>query len=201
MRHDIDYDLNQAVTLAEIEKMKGVKSTYFVLLSSDFYNPASASSYKILHKISNLGHDIGLHFDETAYNYDSHDIDYYIFKEAKILSEITDLTITSFSLHRPNKYTIETQLAIPGLTNSYGEEFFHSFKYLSDSRRRWREPVEKIIMSNQYDRLHILTHAFWYHDNSKDISDTVNSFINKAKEDRLGFLSENITNIEQILEG
>lgn len=136
-----------------------------------------------MHEISDLGHDIGLHFDETAYTYDTHDIDYYIFKEAKILSELTDLSITSFSLHRPNRYTIETQLEIPGLINSYGEEFFHSFKYLSDSRRRWREPVESIIESEQYERLHILTHAFWYHNKSFEIGETVSNFLGKAKED------------------
>ena len=49
------------------------------------------------------------------------------------------------------------------MINSYGQTFFHDFKYLSDSRRRWREPVEEIIRSGTYDRLHILTHAFWYH--------------------------------------
>ena len=36
MRHDIDYDLEQAVRLAEIENRLGISSTYFVLLSSDF---------------------------------------------------------------------------------------------------------------------------------------------------------------------
>ena len=36
MRHDIDYNIEQAVRLAQAEADFGIQSTYFVLLSSDF---------------------------------------------------------------------------------------------------------------------------------------------------------------------
>ena len=67
LRHDIDNSLPQALRLAEIEAEEGVKSTWFVLLRTDFYNPASAASQRILRRIRELGHEIGLHFDEMAY--------------------------------------------------------------------------------------------------------------------------------------
>ena len=42
LRHDIDYDLPKALGIAETEAAFGAggqaRSTYFVLLSSDFYN-------------------------------------------------------------------------------------------------------------------------------------------------------------------
>lgn len=199
MRHDIDYDLEQAVRLAEIESHLGVSSTYFVLLSSDFYNPASASSYRQLHQIIDLGHRIGLHFDETAYGYNDYGIEYYIAKEARILGDLTDTDIRTFSLHRPNKKFLETNLKVDGLINSYGTVFFSDFKYLSDSRRRWREPVFDIISSEQYQHLHILTHAFWYHNGNTSIRDTLVAFINRAKDDRKAVLDENITNLSDIL--
>lgn len=47
LRHDIDNSLSQALRLAEIEAEEGVKSTWFVLLRTDFYNPASAASQKL----------------------------------------------------------------------------------------------------------------------------------------------------------
>lgn len=200
MRHDIDYSITQAVKLAELENNLGVSSTYFVLLSSDFYNPASAISYEALHRIKDLGHDIGLHFDETAYEYNRHDLEYHIKKEAEILSSIIDMKIESFSLHRPNHLTLENEMEIPNLVNSYGNEFFCKFKYLSDSRCNWREPVEEIISSNQFERLHILTHAFWYHSENKKIDESILDFIELASAERRTSLEENITNLELILQ-
>ena len=44
LRHDIDSSLDQALELARVEQKLGLSSTYFVLLSSDFYNVASRSS-------------------------------------------------------------------------------------------------------------------------------------------------------------
>jgi len=199
LRHDIDYSLEQAVKLARIEHEHGVSSTYFVLLSSDFYNPASSSSYRYLHEIIRMGHHVGLHFDETAYAYDGYKLEYYIRKEARILSDLLDVNINSFSLHRPNQKTIETELSIPGLVNSYGNEFFLGFKYLSDSRRRWREPVDEIIRSKAYKRLHILTHAFWYHETDQAIEQTITEFIRNAGTDRTRCLQENITALDEII--
>lgn len=199
MRHDIDYNIEQAVRLAQAEADFGIQSTYFVLLSSDFYNPASISSYKALHSIVDLGHNIGLHFDETVYKYDRRSMEYYISKEARILSELLEVEINSFSLHRPNAVTLETELEIPGFVNSYSEEFFQNFKYVSDSRRRWREPVEEIIQSEAYQRLHILTHAFWYHQEEWGLKETISDFIKVAGEDRRTYLSENITDLDSIL--
>ena len=40
-RHDIDYSIEKAVELAALEAEENVKSTYFVLLSSEFYNLAA----------------------------------------------------------------------------------------------------------------------------------------------------------------
>ena len=200
LRHDIDYSLEQAVKLARLEKELGVRSTYFVLLSSDFYNPASSSSYRYLHEILDLGHDIGLHFDETAYTYNGLGLEYYIRKEARILSDLIDVNINSFSLHRPNHFTLETEIRIPGLINSYGEEFFHGFKYLSDSRRRWREPVEEIIRAGEFEKLHILTHAFWYHEEDQIIARTVKDFLRSASSERKLTLEDNITDLDKILE-
>lgn len=67
LRHDIDCSLDKALCFAKIESDLGVKSTYFVLIASDFYNVLSVRSKSILSEIKKMGHEIGLHFDETAY--------------------------------------------------------------------------------------------------------------------------------------
>lgn len=201
LRHDIDTSLEQAVRLAELETEKGVKSTYFVLLRTDFYNPASQRSRAQLHRILNLGHEMGLHFDEVAYGkpLTAGETKENVIKECGILSELLETPVTTVSMHRPSKATLEGDLEIPGIVNSYGKTFFHDFKYLSDSRRRWREPVLDIIRSGEYDRLHILTHAFWYHRQEQDISQTVGEFVRRANRERYAQMADNITDIQSIL--
>lgn len=206
LRHDIDNSLSQALRLAEIEAEEGVKSTWFVLLRTDFYNPASAASQKTLRRIRELGHEIGLHFDEMAYDgkggigfYASSSTEELIVCEAGILADICGCPITTVSMHHPSKATLEEDLKIPDMVNSYGQTFFHDFKYLSDSRRRWREPVEDIIRGGEYDRLHILTHAFWYHEREQDITESVGAFIRSANAERYEQMMENITDLPSIL--
>lgn len=38
LRHDVDTDLRKALEMAKLECQYGIKSTYFVLLTSNFYN-------------------------------------------------------------------------------------------------------------------------------------------------------------------
>ena len=116
-----------------------------------------------------------------------------------MLSALLETPVTSVSMHRPSQATLDADLQIPGMINSYGQTFFHDFKYLSDSRRRWREPVEEIIRSGTYDRLHILTHAFWYHKADESITETVSAFIRSANAERYGQMQENITDLASIV--
>lgn len=206
LRHDIDNSLSQAVRLAELEAEEGVHSTWFVLLRTDFYNPASAASSRQLRRIRELGHELGLHFDEMAYPQEgdsctavSSSTEELIVHEAGILADICGCPITAVSMHRPSKATLEADLKIRGMVNSYGQTFFHDFKYLSDSRRRWREPVEDIIRGGEHDRLHILTHAFWYHEQEEDIAASVGAFIRSANAERYAQMKENITDLPSIL--
>lgn len=200
LRHDIDTDLTQAVRLAELEAEAGVRSTYFVLLRTDFYNPASSGSLEQIHRIQALGHEIGLHFDEKAYPTGTQEeMVQRILKECGVLSALLETEVSTISMHRPSRATLDADLQIPGMVNSYGRTFFHDFKYLSDSRRRWREPVEEIIRSGGHDRLHILTHAFWYHQREETLRETVQGFICAANKERYRQLRENITDLESIL--
>ena len=133
-----------------------------------------------------------MHFDEVAYPDECGEIAQRIRQEADILSRICGVEITTVSMHRPSKATLEADAQIPGIINSYGKTFFHEFKYLSDSRCHWREPVLDIVRSGEFDRLHILTHAFWYHEESMSISEALREFISAANQTRYKMLAENI---------
>lgn len=180
----------------------GVAATYFVMLTSDFYNVFSKESFDIVQKIIKYGHTVGLHFDEVRYPEYAHDIEglkQEIVNEIKLLSSAIGQDIKAVSMHRPSQAILEADLNIPGVTNSYGWQYFREFKYLSDSRRRWREPVEEVIASGGYNRLHILIHPFWYQDTEKNLSDSVSEFVGQAGRARYGYLKSNIRDLESIL--
>lgn len=59
IRHDVDIDIDGAVQFARFEDSVGIRSTYFVLHTADYFN-LSASKYLVL---QNAGHDVGFHND------------------------------------------------------------------------------------------------------------------------------------------
>lgn len=164
LRHDIDNNLEKAVHFSEIEQnVCGGNAIYFVLLTSNFYNVQSKKSRKIVRKIIQNGGIIGLHFDETQYDESAaDDLEQRIIKECNVLSEIIDYDVKCVSMHRPSLGLLEMDLKITGIANSYSNTFFKEMKYVSDSRRNWHEDIENIVESEMYNRLHILTHPFWY---------------------------------------
>lgn len=198
LRHDIDYDLDKSIRLAQLENSIGVRSTYFVLLTGDFYNLFARANREKLKSIATLGHEIGLHFDETCYK--SLDrVEHYILEEKVILEKLIDEPVRVISMHRPSRQMLDMNLHIDGLINSYSSTFFKDIKYLSDSRRRWREPVEEIIANEEYERLQILTHAFWYSENEKGLHDTISDFINRANKERYECMLDNFTDLQGIM--
>lgn len=202
LRHDIDCDIDKAVNLSAVEKTEGVSSTYFVLLTSDFYNVFSRKSVDGLQRIVENGHTIGLHFDEVHYPEvleDEEAIKEKIIQEAEILGRAIGNKIDIVSMHRPSKYVLKADLNIPGMINSYGKTYFKNFKYLSDSRRCWKKPVDKIIESEEYDKLHILTHAFWYNETEEDIHKSVSKFVNSGNRCRYQTMEANITDFAAIM--
>lgn len=203
MRHDVDTSLEKAVKLSSFERKLGIQSTYFVLVSSPLYNVVTADSIRKLRKIQADGHEIGLHFDEL--NYD--EINYRKFggventirREVDLLSSILECEIRSVSMHRPSARTLQANYDLGNIVNSYSEEFFSGFKYVSDSRRRWREDVYEIIKSRKYNKLHILTHAFWYNEVEKSIKQSILEFIDDAVIERTMALNQNITDLVEII--
>lgn len=203
MRHDVDFDLKKAVEFARFERRIGVSSTYFILLTSNFYNILSKESKKMIDEIIKNGHEIGLHFDEVRYGKKAKEtlgVEKLIKSEMDLLAEILNCPINCVSMHRPSLSTLKANYQIDGVVNSYSEEFFRKFKYVSDSRMHWRENIEKIVKENQYKALHVLTHPFWYGFEEKDQKGIILEFIAKAQEERVLNLKENITNLDEIID-
>jgi len=61
LRHDVDNRLDSALVLAELERERGLRATYFVLHSAAYYD-RPGSMEKML-RLQELGHEVGFHND------------------------------------------------------------------------------------------------------------------------------------------
>lgn len=161
LRHDIDASVSMALQMAEFEAELGVRSTYFVLPNSPLYNLLEDEVIEILIKIRNMGHWTGLHVDlpNTA-----------LFKNVTI-EEATNILFKSFSslvpfepvisYHRPTRDVFG--LKFESFVNTYENRFFKDIKYLSDSKKNWREGCPcQVILEGKYEQLQLLTHPVWW---------------------------------------
>lgn len=201
LRHDVDLSLDKAVEIAKVEHQLGVKSTYFILLTTNFYNIFSKESFNKIKQIKDLGHVIGLHFDEKRYDITTIDeMEQYILFELKILGQLLNEEVNVISMHRPSKLILENDIQIKDVINSYSKKYFKEMKYISDSRMNWRENVIEIIQSNRYIKLHILTHPFWYSTKDEQMKVKINRFLQNAIVERYDHLNDNLTELHQVIE-
>lgn len=202
LRHDVDFDLEKAYHLAVLEAKMNVKSTYFVLLRTNFYNIFSRKSVDMIREILSMGHEIGLHFDDVESVDETCDYDEYcniVKKEADLLSESIGEIVRVVSFHRPSKGSIDANYKFERIENTYSKKYFMEYKYLSDSRMNWREDVNNLILSKQCKKLHICTHPFWYADEKESMKSKLYRFINSRKADSYNYLNDNFRNLQDVL--
>lgn len=200
-RHDVDFCPRKALKIAKIEHEIGIRSTFFVFVSTGFYNIFSIESNEIFEKILNMGHQIGLHYDEQKYLTTSIDqIKEHIYSEAEILSRALSTQIKVVSMHRPSKLTLESSIELDGLINSYGKKYFGEIKYVSDSRMNWRENPIELIKNHEYNKIQILTHPFWYSEEVESIQNKFKKFLNEAVVSKYDLLNNNFRDLGEYIE-
>ena len=128
------------------------------------------------------------------------DLTRLILSEVAILEKIVG-EINAISMHRPSKETLESNISIPGVANSYSKKFFSEFKYISDSRMVWREDPIEVITSGKYDRIQILTHPFWYFETERSMKKIIGDFIacqGAYLSDRYNTFNNNFTGLSNV---
>lgn len=201
LRHDIDFSIEKALEMAKVETRLGIKSTYFVLLSTNFYNIFSKQSHEKLKQIMLLGHEIGLHFDEKKFDIKTaEDMKQHVVFETDILSRLLNQKVNVISMHRPSKIILENDLQFEHLINSYSSKYFNGMKYISDSRMHWRENPIEAIESGRYQKLHILTHPFWYSTVLETMEWKLKSFLHQSIHERYDYINENFRDFEQVID-
>ena len=139
LRHDIDFAPAYSLEMAELEHAAGVKSTYFVLVDGQFYNPVGADAVRQIRRIRSLGHEIGLHF--AAASAVEADIGREVAFRLKILSAIAGAPVRSFSQHDPVNagfVTVRLPHGHRACVDASRAIRDNDLLYVSDSAMMWR---------------------------------------------------------------
>jgi hypothetical protein len=169
LRHDCEGDLAAALRLGEIENELGVKSTYFVQLRSPLYNVLSTPQARFVKRLLELGHGLGLHFDERSYVYASTDeLAARVDEERDILKGEFGVPVHVVSFHQPSPMVLENELKLRCL-NTYDRTDMRGVGYLSDSNWRWRQDPIQAFRSHTHPHLQLLLHPECWTDRSMSI--------------------------------
>jgi hypothetical protein len=139
LRHDIDFAPVHSLQMAQLEHDAGIRSTFFVLVDGQFYNPLQTDIVRQIREIRSLGHEIGLHFAVSSAV--ESDVGKEVAFRMEVLSAIADTTVRSFSQHDPVNAGFVTVTLPPGHHECVDVSQVtreHELLYVSDSAMLWR---------------------------------------------------------------
>ena len=173
LRHDVDVSLDLALKMAEVENNLGVRSTYFILLYNEFYNPLSPNERKRVRDLTDMGHEIGLHWDSSLYPSDEASLDASFRRDLDILGDVAGHEILSASQHVPidNPYLDVTKLI---KYEAYSKPVTDRYTYVSDSSMTWRQNTPLDLVNQKVD-VQFLAHPVWWASPGETLEDKLSS--------------------------
>lgn len=163
LRHDIDLWPDAALEIARIEAELGLSAEYFFLLNSPLYDLSATENRSVLRELRDLGHGIGLHFDAALYPDEKPVLDAEADRECRVLEDISGVSVTLISFHRPSRALLGVADPIAGRAHTYQPRFFSEMAYCSDSRGAWRHghPLSHPGVA-EGRAVQLLTHPIWW---------------------------------------
>ena len=165
-RHDVDISVHRALKLARIEVELGVRSTWFIMLGSGFYNLFERGILERAREIVQLGHWVGLHFDANPFTGASREsVMEDLARERSILADLLEAPVDAVSFHNPVALPLpgfEDDL-LAGMRSATSPSIVNGYTYVSDSNGYWRfRSLGEVIADPDVVRLQALTHAEWW---------------------------------------
>jgi hypothetical protein len=175
LRHDVDYNISDAIRIAEIELAYGINATYFIRLNNK-------STQKKIEQLNSMVSEIGLHYDllvTSKYNFK--DALTIFNDQLNYLNSI--INVRTISAHGSStKKTIGTELLEKINLKPYdiiGEAMlsvdFERLPYYSDAGRTWNSQRNKL-----YDFPDIITKDYKYIDKSHELCSLISKGYYKA---------------------
>lgn len=142
-----------------------VRATYFVMVSNSYYNIFSHEGRRLVARLAELQHHIGLHFDTTVYPSAEGLVDCAreVAQEFRLLATIVKNPIEVISLHNPRRDLINRPAPAGHPPHTYEPRFFADLAYVADSGGSWRygSPFERDEFKSG-TAMHLLTHPIWW---------------------------------------
>lgn len=160
LRHDVDFSLEYARDLAKIERDNDVSSTYFIMVSCEYYNILSPDGRALLREITELGHEIGLHWDSRYYPTAPEQLAATLRSEIHLLSLASNQPVVSASQHVPTDTPFIDVSDILKI-EAYSERIRSRYQYVSDSSMLWRA-TKPFDLLGTADKIQFLTHPIWW---------------------------------------
>ena len=160
-RHDVEFEPDIALKMAEIEAELNVQASYFFQLHSRYYNLFDPCYRNVFNKIKELGHLVGLHFDCRYWGVeDEKQLDVYITLDRSYLEKNFEVEIDTFSFHNTTPFTQSClDYKYGGLINVYSSFFKERYSYCGDSLGYWRfDRLEDVLNDDKVQHLQVLTH-------------------------------------------
>lgn len=193
LRHDVDLCLQRAADMARVEQEEGVKSTYYVLLNTQFYNLFAEESRRALRVILACGHKIGLHFDAAYYPDDPKLLEEAAGRECAILEMAIEGPVESISFHRPARALQGRPGLIAGRAHAYEPRFFSQLVYYADSQGCWRFGHSLDDKRLQKPRaLQLVTHPIWWFQKGEGVVEKMELFRKKIAQRARREMAENL---------
>jgi hypothetical protein len=170
LRHDVDLSLAAAVAMAELEAARGVSATYFLMTRSVFYNLASTEGERLIARLRDLGHRVGLHAVHPHVDLD-------------------DRFDPVLAWHNPDPEFVSEP--VDGLVNVMSPPWFDRAHYRSDSNQHWRsgDPTEALA-AREFDWLQLLTHPEIWTFAGQTMRETMDSMLAAEREERWAQLAD-----------
>ena len=159
LRHDVDVSLESALKMAEIEHKMEVRSTYFILLSSNHYNSFEGRNAATIKRISGFGHEIGLHYDVEQYRCYTEGTDQALKKEIQALENLVGKEVRSISSHAP----MHSSSFLDSSSYVNADDSRLRDIYVHDSRKLWTIKSLSVLLNNPPRRVQLLVHpCHWW---------------------------------------
>ena len=170
LRHDIDVSPRYALRMARLEHSLGVRSSYYILLHSLYYNPAAPPHWDALREIVSMGFEVGLHYETDFFENRGLDPLRGVLHDAAALENILQIKIVSVSQHRPASSTFLQKLN-EHYVDAYNHDLMHNVRYISDSGFKWRKETLLDLFGKE-ERIHALLHPVTWTFDNLDMSGT-----------------------------
>ena len=208
MRHDVEFSMERAYALSQVESELGFCSTYFVQITNNSYNALSKKSVDMMRDMAYRGHTIGLHYHLNGQT-DALAVRDGVRDQLRIMSEMIGMKIDTYSFHRPTKDVYYYNIRIPETINAYSSEFFTyaenvdentmvDVKYIADSKHRWNYGYPDKVTIEKFPKIQLLIHPFSWTEDGYDNLDNFKSLIKEKQNTLIDTLDDEFMRFREV---